>query len=305
MNFVKTAILMAALTALFVMVGAALGGSGGMVMALVFAAATNLWAWWGSDKAVLRMHRAEPVSPQSFPELYDMVARLSARAQLPTPAIYLIHSDQPNAFATGRDPEHAAVAVTTGLIRTLSTEELAGVVAHELAHIKNRDTLIMTIAATVAGAMSTLAQMSIFTGGHRDERNPMGAIFGMLALILAPMAAMIIQMMISRTREYAADRLGAEICGQPVWLASALAKIAGGGHVHPMASAEANPASAHMFIINPLAGMRMDNLFSTHPNTQNRIDALMQQAAEMGLIAHEAPRAVPRRSGTPRVGRRY
>jgi heat shock protein HtpX len=233
-----------------------------------------------------------------------MVAQLARNADLPMPALYVIQTDQPNAFATGRDPDHAAVAVTTGLMRMLSREELAGVVAHELAHIKNRDTLIMTVAATVAGAISMLAQFGMFFGQSRNgDRNPMGAVGVLLAVLFAPLAAMLIQMLISRTREYSADRMGAEIAGQPMWLASALAKISGYASRVPLESAEANPASAHLFIVNPLAGRRFDNLFATHPSTENRIAALREMAAGMGM-GGGAPRvhsgSAPR---VPRTGR--
>lgn len=283
MSIFKTGLLLAAITALFMGVGFMLGGVFGAVVALGVAAAMNAYAYWNSDKLALRMHNAQPATRASHPELVDMVAELSANAGLPTPAVYVIHEDQPNAFATGRSPENAAVAATTGLMRMLTREELAGVMAHELAHIKNRDTLIMTVAATLAGAISMLAQFGFFLGGSSSEnRNPLGFVGVLLAVILAPMAAAMIQMMISRTREYSADRTGAEICRNPLWLASALAKISGGARRFEMESAEANPASAHLFIVNPLSGQRMDNLFSTHPAAENRISALEAMAAEFG-----------------------
>ncbi len=282
MNFFRTGLLLAAMTALFMVVGYMIGGPGGASIAFVVALGMNAFAYWNSDKLALRMHNAEPVTRASAPDLHAMVEELSRNAGIPTPAVYLIRSDQPNAFATGRSPSNAAVAVTSGIMAKLSREELAGVVAHELAHIKNRDTLIMTIAATVAGAISMLAQFGMFFGGgSRDDRNPFGFIGMLLAVFLAPLAAALIQMTISRTREYAADRMGAEICGHPLWLASALQKIAGGSHVD-MQSAETNPASAHLFIINPLSGARMDNLFSTHPATENRVAALKELARKMG-----------------------
>ncbi|WP_026310320.1 zinc metalloprotease HtpX [Neomegalonema perideroedes] len=287
MNYVKTAVLLAGMTALFMGVGYSLGGQGGMLIALLFAAATNLWAWWGSDKAVLRMHGAQPVLPGDHYGLYEMVDLLSKNAGLPTPKVYLMNTDQPNAFATGRNPENAAVAVTAGLLRTLNKEEVAGVVAHELAHVQNRDTLIMTITATIAGAVSMIARFGMMFGGRGDSQrsNPIALI---LTMIAAPLAAMIIQMFVSRTREYAADRRGAEICGNPLWLASALQGISRGVQQRPMISAENDPATAPMFIINPLSGARLDNLFSTHPRTENRVAELEKMAGAMG--ARLAPR---------------
>jgi heat shock protein HtpX len=302
MNYARTMMLLAALTALFLGAGWLLGGSGGMFLAFLFALATNAFAWWNSDKLALRMHNAEPVTRMGDPALYDMVERLAQRAGLPTPALYVIRSDQPNAFATGRNPENAAVAVTTGIMRTLSTEELAGVVAHELAHIRNRDTLIMTIAATVGGAISMIAQIAqfgmLFGGRDSEGRSPLGPLGVLIAVIFAPLAAMVIQMTISRTREYAADRAAAEITGEPLWLASALRKIAAFSGRIVMESAERNPASAHLFIMNPLAGRRFDSLFSTHPAAENRIAALEAMAAEMGRGRGSG--AVPR---VPRTGR--
>jgi heat shock protein HtpX len=229
------------------------------------------------------MHGAHEVDERTAPDLYRLVRDLAARAALPMPRVYLMENPQPNAFATGRNPENAAVAVTTGLLESLSREEVAGVLAHELAHVRNRDTLIMTITATIAGAISMLAQFGMFFGGgHRDNNNGLGIVGSLLMVILAPIAAMIVQMAISRTREYAADRLGAEISGQPEWLASALAKIERAAHAIPNEPAEHNPATAHLFIINPLSGARMDNLFTTHPATENRIAALMELARTMG-----------------------
>ncbi|MFN0265084.1 zinc metalloprotease HtpX [Tepidamorphus sp. 3E244] len=283
MNYFKTGLLLAALTGLFMAIGAALGGQQGMMIAFFVALAMNAFSYWNSDKMVLRMHGARQVDAKSAPELHQMIAELSRNAELPMPKVYIIDNPQPNAFATGRNPENAAVAATTGILQTLSKEELAGVMAHELAHIKNRDTLIMTVTATIAGAISMLANFAMFFGGNRNSNNGGIGIIGSLAImILAPMGAAIVQMAISRTREYAADRMGAEICRNPAWLASALDKIAGAAQRIPNMSAERNPATAHLFIINPLSGQRMDNLFSTHPNTENRIKALMQISQEMG-----------------------
>lgn len=281
MNYVRTGILMAGLTALFGAVGYLLGGAGGMLIALGIAVATNLYSYWNSDRLALAAHNAHEVDAATAPELYGMVRDLAARANLPMPRVYLIDEDQPNAFATGRNPQNAAVAATTGIMRTLSYDELAGVMAHELAHIKNHDTLTMTITATMAGAISSLTTFGMFFGGNSENRP--NFIVQILISVLAPMAAMIIQMAISRSREYEADRLGGEICGNPVALADALAKIAGGVQQIPNETAEAKPATAHMFIINPLSGQGMDSLFSTHPDTGNRIAALMEQARAMGV----------------------
>jgi len=282
MNYVRTAMLLALLTALFVLVGYAIGGQSGMVIAFVIAAGMNFVSYWNADKIVLRMNNAQEVDEREAPEFYDMVRQLARNANLPMPKVYLIHEDQPNAFATGRNPENAAVAATTGLLQSLSREEVAGVMAHELAHVQNRDTLIMTIAATIGGAISMLAQFGLFFGGGRDNNNPFG-IIGLIAMvILAPIAAGLIQMAISRSREYKADELGAEICQRPLWLASALEKIAGAAKRIQNQRAERNPATAHMFIINPLAGLRMDNLFSTHPPTEERISRLRAMAQDMG-----------------------
>jgi heat shock protein HtpX len=297
MNTFKTMLLLAAMTALFMGVGYLIGGTGGMLLALVFAVGTNAFAYWNSDKLALRMHNAQAVTRASAPDLYAMVEELARNADLPMPKVYLIQSDQPNAFATGRNPENAAVAATTGILRLLSRDELAGVMAHELAHIKNRDTLIMTVAATVAGAISILAQFGFFFGRSGNDRNPLGPLGILLAVIFAPLAAALIQMTISRTREYSADRLGAEIARDPLGLAGALGKIAGYAKRIEMPSAERNPHSAHLFIINPLSGARMDNLFSTHPATENRIRALEAMAAEM-------PGRDLRASPIPRVDRR-
>jgi len=281
MSYLKTAILLAGLTGLFMGVGYLIGGAGGALIALVVAAATNLFAYWNSDRMVLSMYGAHEVDRNSAPDLFNLVAELAGRAGLPMPRVFVMDEAQPNAFATGRNPENAAVAVTTGLMQQLSREELAGVIAHELAHVKNHDTLLMTITATIAGAISMLAQFGMFFGGSRDNNNT--GIIGTLAMvILAPIAAMLVQMAIGRTREYAADRMGAEIVGEPRYLASALARMENAAHQIPNEAAERNPATAHLFIINPLSGGRMDNLFSTHPATENRIAALEQLAAQMG-----------------------
>jgi heat shock protein HtpX len=245
----------------------------------------NLLAYWRSDKLVLSMYHAREVDALSAPELYELVRQLATAAKLPMPRVYLIDNPQPNAFATGRNPEHAAVAVTTGLLQKLSTEELAAVIAHELTHIKNRDTLIMTITATIAGAISMLANFGFYFGGDREDNGHIGLIGTILLVILAPLAAALVQMTISRTREYDADRGGAAIIGRPLWLASALRKIADASERIPNYDAERNPATAHLFIVNPLSGKRMDNLFSTHPNVENRIAQLNEIAQEMAQVS--------------------
>jgi len=290
MNYFRTALLLAVLTALFVAVGGAVGGQSGMLIAFGVAMAMNVFAYWNSDKMVLRMHNAQQVDERTAPEFYDIVRQLAANAQLPMPKVYIIHEQQPNAFATGRNPENAAVAATTGLLDMLTKEEVAGVMAHELAHIKNRDTLIMTIAATIGGAISMLAQFgALFGGGNRENNgNPFGVIGMLLMIILAPLAAGLIQMAISRSREYEADKMGAYICQRPLWLASALEKISNAAKRIPFWQAERNPATAHMFIINPLSGARLDNLFSTHPDPRNRIAALVRLAEEMGQTGRAA-----------------
>jgi heat shock protein HtpX len=276
MNYLKTAILLAGMTALFVGIGFMLGGPTGMLIALAIAVGMNVFAYWNSDRMMLSMYGATEVDARSAPGLYGTVEQLADRAGLPMPKVYIIDTDQPNAFATGRNPENAAVAATSGLLRILSTEEVAGVMAHELAHVKNRDTLIMTITATVAGAISMLATFAMFFGGNRN--NPLGLIGTILIMILAPIAAMLVQMAISRTREYAADRAGAEICGHPLWLASALGKLERGAQKIDNPEAENNPATAHMFIVNPLHARSIDGLFTTHPNMQNRIAKLREMA---------------------------
>ncbi|MEQ9245836.1 MAG: zinc metalloprotease HtpX [Nitratireductor sp.] len=290
MNLIRTAMLLALMTALFMGVGYLIGGTGGMMIAFLIAAGMNLFSYWNADKMVLRMHHAVEVDERNAPEYFGIVRDLAARAGLPMPRVYLIQNDQPNAFATGRNPQNAAVAATTDLLDRLSYEEVAGVMAHELAHVQNRDTLTMTITATLAGAISMLGNFAFFFGGNRDNNNPLGFIGVLVAMIVAPLAAMMVQMAISRTREYSADRRGAEICGNPLWLASALDKIARRAKQVVNQDAERNPATAHMFIINPLSGERMDNLFSTHPDTDNRIAALQALAGEMRATPEPQPR---------------
>jgi heat shock protein HtpX len=298
MNLVRTAMLLALMTALFMGVGYMIGGTGGMMIAFIVAAAMNLFSYWNSDKMVLRMHNAVEVDASTAPEFYQMVSDLAQNAGLPMPRVFVIRNAQPNAFATGRNPENAAVAASTGLLESLSEEEIAAVMAHELAHVQNRDTLTMTITATLAGAISMLGNFALFFGGNRNN-NPLGFIGILAAIIVAPFAAMLVQMTISRTREYAADKRGAEICGNPLWLASALRKIASGAGRIVNEDAERNPATAHMFIINPLNGQKMDSLFSTHPATENRIAALEAMANEFAAASQrpEAPKSRSRNSG--------
>jgi heat shock protein HtpX len=271
-NWLKTAVLMAAIVALFGMVGAALGGAGGMMVALLLAGAMNIYAYWFSDKAVLKMYGAQEVTADNmqFRSYYQMVRQLAENAQLPMPKVYVINESQPNAFATGRNPENAAVAATAGIMRILNERELRGVMAHELAHVKNRDTLISTISATVAGAIASIAQFGMLLGGGRNsggERN-LNPVVGILVMLLAPLAASLIQMAISRAREFEADKAGAEICGDPKALASALEKIHHYAHQVTNQTAEAHPETAQMMIINPLSRISFDRLFSTHPRTE-------------------------------------
>jgi heat shock protein HtpX len=282
MNFTRTAVLLAAMTALFLGVGYLIGGPGGTVIAFVMALGMNAFAYWNSDKMVLRMYGAREVDARSAPGLYGIVEQLCLRANLPMPKVYVIENPQPNAFATGRSPERAAVAATTGLLQMLSHEELAGVMAHELAHVRNRDTLTMTITATLAGAVAMLANFAFFFGGNRDNNHPLGFVGVIAMAILAPMAAALVQMAVSRTGEYAADRAGAEICGHPLWLAAALQKIDHAARRIDNTVAERNPATAHLFIINPLHVHKMDGLFSTHPKTENRVARLRELAQSMG-----------------------
>ncbi len=275
MNIFRTGFLMAVMTCIFVAVGLMVGGQTGMILAFLFAAGTNLFAYWNSDKLVLRMYGARQVDETSAPDLFNMVRRLSQNAGIPMPKVYISENEQPNAFATGRNLENAAVCATTGLLNRLSSEEVAGVMAHELAHVKNRDTLTMTITATMAGAISMLANFAFFMGGDRNRN-----IIGTIAIaLLAPMAAMLVQSAISRSREYAADRMGAEISGRPLWLASALQRIEKNAGAIANPEADANPATAHMFIINPLHG-GLTSLFSTHPSTTERVKRLRALAGQ-------------------------
>ena len=259
MSYFRTATLLAGLTALFLGAGFMLGGEGGMMIALMVALGMNAFAYWNSDKMVLSMYGARQVDRRTAPEFYGIIENLAARAGLPMPKVYIIENSQPNAFATGRNPQNAAVAATTGLLRNLSREEIAGVMAHELAHVRNRDTLVMTVTATIAGALGMLANFAFFFGGNRN--NPLGIVGVILVAVLAPMAAMLVQMAISRTREYEADRMGAAFCGNPLWLASALERLESAARGIPNPAAERNPATAHLFIINPLHGGRMGNPF--------------------------------------------
>jgi len=284
LNHMRTYMLLAAMTALFLGIGFMLGGEGGMIIALVFAAGMNVFAYWNSDKVVLRMYNAQEVDARTAPELHGIVRQLATRADLPMPKVYIIQNDQPNAFATGRNPQNAAVAATTGLLRHLNHEEIAGVMAHELAHVKNRDTLTMTITATIAGAIGMLANFAFFFGamGGDNRNNPLGIVGVLLVMIVGPIAAMMVQMAISRAREYEADRIGAEICGRPLWLASALERL---GQISARVDnevAERNPATAHMFIVNPLHGRSLDSLFSTHPPMETRIRLLREMAGAAG-----------------------
>lgn len=297
MSTFRTGLLMAAMTALFMAVGALIGGEAGMMIALVFALGTNMFAYWNADKLVLRMYGAREVDARSAPELVGLVSDLSRRAGLPMPKVYIMDNPQPNAFATGRNPANAAVAATSGLLRLLNRQEIEAVMAHELAHVKNRDTLTMTITATLAGAISMLAQFGLFFGGNRN--NAMGLVGTLLLVVLAPLAAMLVQMAISRTREYAADKTGAEICGNPMALASALSKLQQGAKATENPQAEQNPATAHMFIINPLSGIKLDGLFSTHPSADERIRRLTAMASHPS--SGDYGRGKPSRYGKPSV----
>ena len=303
MNYFRTALLLAALTAFFLVVGYLLGGQRGLVIALVVALGTNFFAYWNSDRMVLRMSNAHEVGPQEAPELYGMVQQLAQRAGLPMPRVYVIDEDQPNAFATGRNPEHAAISVNTGLLRHLSREEVMGVLSHELGHVKSRDTLTMTVAATLSGAIGMLATFGFFFGGGRDENGrPAGnPILAILAMILAPLGASLIQMAISRSREYEADRAGAEISGHPEWLASALGRLHAGTQAIPNATAQANPGTAHLYIDNPLSAGGIAHLFSTHPPMEERIARLRAMAAQ-AMPATAAPLRTRRGGSVPQTG---
>lgn len=302
MSTFRTGLLMAAMTALFMAVGALIGGQSGMMIALLFALGTNMFAYWNADKIVLRMYNAREVNERSAPELVGLVADLARRANLPMPKVYLIESAQPNAFATGRNPANAAVAATSGLLRLLNRQEIEAVMAHELAHVKNRDTLTMTITATLAGAISMLAQFGLFFGGNRN--NALGLVGTLLLVILAPLAAMMVQMAISRTREYSADKTGAEICGNPMALASALSKLQQGARATENQQAEANPATAHMFIVNPLSGIKLDGLFSTHPSADERIRRLTAMATNPRGPKYQRTRPSQTHSSVPSSGDR-
>ncbi|MEO5362552.1 MAG: zinc metalloprotease HtpX [Magnetococcus sp. DMHC-8] len=274
MSDLRTFVLLAGLTALFLVAGMAMGGREGMLLALLLAVGLNFWAYWYSDQAVLRMFNAQEIGPAQMPDYYATVQELARRANLPMPRVYVIDDPSPNAFATGRDAEHAAVAATTGILRILTREELAGVMAHELAHVRNQDILIGTLSATLAGAITTLAQFGFFFHSDRDREEGGGGLAGLLMALLAPLAAMLIQMAVSRAREYGADALGARLCGNPLWLASALQKLEQGSQSVPLAAAEAHPAASHLFIVNPLSAGYLAGLFSTHPPMPERIQRL-------------------------------
>ena len=281
-NLLKTAVLMAAITALFMVIGNFVGGRQGMMLALLVAVGMNFFSYWFSDKMVLRMYNAHEVDEHSAPQFYRTIRELAQQAGLPMPRVFLIDEDAPNAFATGRNPEHAAVAATTGILRVLTDRELRGVMAHELAHVRHRDILISTVSATMAGAISMLANFAMFFGGRDSEGRPANPIAGLLVAILAPLAAALIQMAISRAREFEADRGGAEISGDPRALASALDKIHRYAQGIPLEAAERNPSTAQMMIINPLHGGGLRSLFSTHPSTEERIERLLQMATTEG-----------------------
>lgn len=282
MNILRTGILMALMTGLFLAVGFLIGGEAGMMIAFLFAAGSNLFAYWNSDRLVLRMYGAREADETTAPDLVRLVRQLATKAGLPVPRVYIAENDQPNAFATGRNPEHAAVCVTTALLERLDSEELAGVLAHELAHVKNRDTLTMTIVATLAGAVSMLANFAFFLGGRRN------AAASLLVMLFAPLAAVLVQSAISRTREYEADRMGAEISGRPLWLASALRRIERNARAIANPEADANPATAHMFIVNPLHG-GLTSLFASHPPTEERVARLERIAAQMDQAPDRGP----------------
>ncbi len=309
-SYFRTALLLGVLTALFIGIGYLIGGRTGMIVAFGIAVAMNLFAFWNADKMVLSMYNAQEVDQRSAPEFYDIVRDLAARANLPMPRVYLIDEAQPNAFATGRSPSRAAVAATTGLLNMCSREEISGVMAHELAHVKNRDMLVMTITAVIAGAIGMLASFGGLMGSNRDEEGrPANPIVGIVLMIVAPIAAMLVQMAISRNREYEADRIGAEICGNPQWLASALARLHNASQQIHNGQAEQRPATAHLFIVNPLFGGSIDKLFSTHPNMENRIARLelMRPGTGVGRGRSPAPAPAPvraARGSVPSTGAR-
>lgn len=278
-GYTKTFIFLAALTGLFGGIGYAIAGAGGAIIALLIAVGMNFFTYWNADKIVLNMYGAREVSAQNGGKYYQIVADLAQKARMPMPRVYIMETEQPNAFATGRSPEHAAVAATTGLLNYLSDQEIAGVMAHELAHVRNRDSLIMTITATIAGAISAIANFAFIFSMTRDEEEQTNPFVGLLLMILAPIAATIVQLAISRSREYEADRIGAEICGHPNWLASALGKIEHYGSQTHNQAAESHPATAHMFIMNPLHGSSFASLFSTHPSTEERIARLSRMVS--------------------------
>ncbi len=303
-SYFRTAILLGVLTALFIGIGYLLGGQTGMLIALGVAVAMNLFAYWNADKMVLSMYHAREVDRRSAPEFYGIIEDLAQRAGLPMPRVYVIDQPQPNAFATGRNPQHAAVAATTGLLAMCTREEIAGVMAHELAHVKNRDMLVMTITAVIAGAIGMLASFGgLFGAGRDEEGRPANPIIAVALMILAPLAAILVQMAISRNREYEADRIGSAICGPPLWLASALAKLHIAAQRIPNQAAEARPATAHLFIVNTLFGGSIDNVFSTHPNMENRIARLEELAQDLprggSRPAATSPAAPSRRSSVP------
>ncbi len=298
MHTLRTGVLLAGMTALFLGAGFLLGGEAGMAVALAIALATNALAYWNSDRLVLSLYGAREVDERSAPELAGLVRSLASGAGMPMPRVYIVDSDQPNAFATGRNPENAAVAATSGLLRLVSRQELAAVMAHELAHIRNRDTLIMTVTATLAGALSMLANFALFFGGNRN--NPLGFVGSLLAMLLAPVAAMLVQSAVSRAREFAADEEGARICGNPRWLADALAKLEARADRTRNERAERNPATAHLFIVNPLRTGSFRSLFSTHPPTEDRIRRLRAMPVEEA----GAPPRVAGYAAVPRAGRR-
>ncbi len=294
MALARTWILLAALTGLFMVAGTLIGGNQGMVIAFAIALVMNVFAYWNSDRMVLSMYGARPVAEQDAPQLYATVRELTQRAGLPMPKVYIVQNDQPNAFATGRSPQHAAVAVNTGLLKLLTPEEVAGVLGHELAHVRNRDSLTMTMTAVIAGAIGMLAQFAYFFGASGDRRNnPLGPIGVLLVMLFAPLAATLVKLAISRTREFEADREGSIISGHPLWLASALGKLEQGARMIDNPTAESHPASASLFIVNPLHRGAMTGLFMTHPPIEERIRRLQAMASQQGQTGEPPPRKGP------------